>query len=110
MGNIDKIGLPAFTDVIANLADGDVERRLTKELAEVTEAAGRTGKAGRLVLTLSVARDGKMMRVVSSSKATIPRDEIEATAFFVDERGGLHRKNPKQLTMPALEVVNQAKD
>lgn len=93
---MEVIGLRAFSDVLADIGGGDMDARLTRDLAEIVEAVNKTGKAGKLTLTVNVGRDGKMIRVAAVSKATVPKDSVEATAFFADERGGLHRENPRQ--------------
>lgn len=91
-----RIGPRPFGVVIAELADGDLERRLTAEFADLVRAVKETSKAGKIVLTIAADTDGKMIRVVADTKVTLPRPAIEGTAFFSDDRGGLHRENPRQ--------------
>lgn len=91
-----KIGTRPFAEVLLDLAGGDLERRLTHELAEIVRAVEETGKNGTLALKLTVERDAKVVRITCESKATIPKESVEATAFFTDERGGLHKDNPRQ--------------
>ena len=99
-----SIGLRPFSEILGDIGSGDMERRLSSQLAEIVEAVTATGKNGKLVLAITVARDGKMIRVVADSKTTVPRESIEATSFFSDERGGLHRENPRQGKL-GLEAV-----
>lgn len=94
--DLETIGLRAFTAVLGDIGGGDMDARLTRDLAEIVEAVNTTGKAGKLTLTVTVGKDGKMIRLAASSKTTIPKAAVEATAFYSDERGGLHRENPRQ--------------
>lgn len=91
-----RIGPRPFGVVVTELADGDLERRLTAEFADVVRAVEDTGKPGKLTLNILVGTDGKMIRVVADTKVTIPKPPVEGTAFFSDDRGGLHRENPRQ--------------
>jgi hypothetical protein len=94
-----QIGIRPFGEVLLDLAGGDLEKKLTAELADVVRAVEATGKSGKLDIKLTVARDAKVLRITCESKTTIPKESVEATAFFTDEHGGLHRENPRQATM-----------
>lgn len=91
-----RIGPRPFGVVVAELADGELEQRLTAEFADVVRAVEDTGKPGKLQINILVGTDGKMIRVVADTKVTIPKPPVEGTAFFSDDRGGLHLENPRQ--------------
>ena len=90
------IGPRPFAIVLAEIADGDLERRLTSEFAELVRACQDTGKTGKLAVTIGVGVDGKLVRVVADSKVTVPKPSLEGTSFFADDRGGVHVENPNQ--------------
>ncbi len=94
-----QIGIRPFGEVLLDLAGGDLEKKLTAELADVVRAVEATGKTGKLDIKLVIARDAKVLRITCETKTTVPKESVEATAFFTDERGGLHRENPRQATM-----------
>ncbi len=100
MSKQTSIGIRPFGEVLLDLAGGDLEKKLTAELADVVRAVEETGKNGNLTIKLIVARDAKVLRITCESKTTIPKESVEATAFFTDERGGLHKDNPRQSTIP----------
>ncbi len=103
-----RVGVRSFGDVVGDLAGGDIERQLSHELAELARKVDDTGLAGELTLTLKVAKDGKMIRVVAGSKLKLPKAPIEATAFFVDDKGALCTENPRQVKMP-LQVADSGR-
>ena len=103
---VEKIGRRTFTDVITDIGAGDLERKLSDELENVVNAVIETGKVGKLTVTISVNSEGKMVRVLAESKATIPKEAVESTSFFPDARGSLHRENPRQPKLPGMERVS----
>lgn len=94
-----SVGLRPFTEVLGDLAQGDVEKELTTQLAEVVRACEATGKKGALTIKLNVAPGPKLMTMSVEAKTTIPRPSLEATSFYTDDKGSLHIDNPKQTTM-----------
>lgn len=94
-----RIGIRPFAEIICDLAQGDIERRLTEELAQVVRACESTSQKGKLVITLSVEPGPKMMCLKIATKQTIPQPAMEATQFFSDDKGGLHVQNPRQTQM-----------
>lgn len=100
---MEKIGRRTFTDVITDIGAGDLERKLSDELQDIVNAVLETGKVGKLQLTISVNSEGKMIRVLATSKTTIPKEPVESTSFFADAKGGLHRENPRQPKLPGME-------
>lgn len=95
-----QVGLRPFGEILLDIAGGDFESKLTADLAEVVRAVEETGKSGKIVITLNVVRDAKVLRMTADRKSTIPKESVEATAFFTDERGGLHKENPRQAGLP----------
>lgn len=101
-----EVGQPRFTEILDNVGDGDLVRMLGAELREVVNAVTTTGKAGKLSLVVSVSMDGKkMIRLQCESKTSVPREPIEGAMFFVGDRGGLHRENPRQPQLPGVSIV-----
>jgi hypothetical protein len=95
-----RIGIRPFTDVLQDLAGGDVDKELTAQLAELTRACEATKKKGKLVITLNVSPGPKMMGVGVDIKVTIPKTPLESTQFYTADNGGLHMENPRQSKLP----------
>lgn len=93
------IGPRPFGEFITEIADGDLERRLTSELAEVVRAVENTGKPGKLQVSIVVGTDGDMIRIVADTKLTLPKPPVAGTQFYKDHAGGLHTENPKQVKL-----------
>lgn len=103
------IGPRPFGAFVSELADGDLERRITSELAEIVRAVEDTGKPGKLQINILIGTDGKFIRVAADTKVTIPKPPCAGTQFFKDDRGGLHVENPAQVEMwPSGAVKNGA--
>ena len=93
---LERVGLRSFSEILIDLASGDVERRLTNDLAELVRAVEETGDKGKLTLTLDVSKGAKLVSVSAKVESKLPRSPLENTSFFTDERGGLHVENPRQ--------------
>lgn len=93
---LSRVGVRSFGEILADLAGGDVEKRLTNDLAELVRAVEEVGKDGVLTIKLTVSRGPKTMHIATSWDCKTPKAPVEATAFFSDERGGLHVENPRQ--------------
>jgi hypothetical protein len=94
-----RIGMRLFSEIVPSLADGDLDREMSSEIAKVVLACEATGQKGKVVLTIEVKPGPKMMGLVTSIKTTAPRPALQPTHLFTDERGGLHTENPKQVKM-----------
>lgn len=97
---VRRVGLKPFAEIIEEMSDGDVEKQLTNQLAEVVRACEATKKKGKLTVTFHIVPGPKMMAMAVDIKATIPKPAIESQQFFVDDKGGLHIENPRQTAMP----------
>lgn len=94
-----RIGLRPFSEVVTDMAGGDVERELTSLLGEVVRACEGTKKKGKLTITLNIAPGPKLMQMTADIKATVPKTTLEATAFYTDDKGSLTIDNPRQTKM-----------
>lgn len=95
-----RIGIRSFGEILIDLASGDVEKRLTNDLAELVRAVEETGDKGTLILKLEVNKGPKVTHVSAKIETKLPKTPLESTAFFTDERGGLHVENPRQARFP----------
>lgn len=85
-----------FADILREMRYGTLHDELGEQLADIVDAVVATGKAGKLVVTITVkpgpARGTVLL--IDDEKTTIPRD-VEASIFFA--RGGrLSRRDPDQ--------------
>lgn len=97
-----------FIEILSELDDGEVTRQLTDELPRMIAAVMATGKAGALTLKIAAKRDGGMAVIKASTTTKIPQAETNSTMFFSDTEGGLHREDPRQLTLRHVEVTPPA--
>ena len=94
----------SFNEVLAEVDSGRLIEDLSRQLAEVTNAAIATNKVGELVLTLKVKpnKDNQVF-LDSTVKAKVPEHSIATALFFANEEGSLTRRDPKQGDMFALK-------
>ena len=88
-----------FSQILAQLRHGAVERRLTEGLARVVKACEEAGTAGTLTLVLKVApRHSGEIHLYADIKEKAPLNPIlaEPTIMFADDDGDLHRDDPRQ--------------
>ena len=90
-----------FAAVVAELHRGELLDALDDELYDVVEAVERTGKKGKLVLTIEVSAPGRgsdQVEINAGSKATVPKDARLGSTFY-DAGGRLTREDPRQAHM-----------
>lgn len=87
-----------FSDVLAELAGGDVDVLASDRLGELVAAVDETGGKGKLVITVDVKKSNKMVIVSASMKMTKPEAALDETMFFVDNDGNLSREDPRQMS------------
>lgn len=101
---------PKPTDVIetlANLNRGNFLIECGRKMAELVEAAGRTRKKGKIVITLELLptgispTTGQVNQFEISPVVEIKKPEITqpGSIFFCDESGRLTRDDPDQMQM-----------
>ena len=95
--------IPDFAQFLMDLRDGEVNDKLTNDLAKVVRAVDETGKAGEVSLRFRVEREGRMMSVSVKASSKIPEHPISATLFHVGENGELLRDDPRQMHLRGLE-------
>ncbi len=94
---------PSFSEFITDLSHGQVEQRLTQELAELVEAVEGTGKIGTLTLKIHVKREGSVAAVVCESSMKKPKDPMHGTIMHFGNNGALLREDPRQLKLKNLD-------
>lgn len=97
----------SMTEVLMKVREGGTLEDLRHAVEEVTRAVNLTGKPGKVTLNLEVKPNGNTAVFIKDSiKTTIPEPNKEDTLFYVTDDGGLSRRNPHQMRMGALEVVD----
>lgn len=85
-----------FQDILTDLDDGEVHRRLTEKLRDVVNGARDANLAATLTLKLTVTPDGRQFVVNSKITTSIPTPKTSFTVFFADDQGELRKEDPKQ--------------
>lgn len=88
-----------FSQFIAGHRNGVADVDIAERLAELVEACARSGKSGRLTLTLTVAPQGDMVVVADDVKTTAPK-ESHGKAYWIGADGTLTTRNPLQPELP----------
>lgn len=91
-----------FSEIVAGLAEGDLDERVTKRLSELAQKVEETGGTGKLTLTLTVKKMNRQVVFKPTFKAQLPEPALDDTMFFVDATGHLTRDDPKQLKLPRV--------
>lgn len=94
----------AFIDTLIEMRNGGVAIELEESLEQVIEAVRKTGKSGKLTLSLSVkpatkSDDIDMVFLTDAIKADCPKPDKKQTVFFVAENNQLSRKDNRQMNM-----------
>ena len=99
-----------FADVIRDYRSGALHEKLTGELTDLVQRVAETNASGELVLKIKVKRDKDQMKLIATSKMTMPaKIEVGDALFFVDPDGGLHRTDPRQGELPIVRDANKHK-
>lgn len=88
-----------FAVTLAQLAKGKTNRRLSDELRDVVAAVTKTGKAGKVTLTINIKPQKNVpgaVIVTEASKATAPVFDQQGAIFYATEDGDLVRDDPRQ--------------
>ena len=100
-----------FTDILGELAAGETLQIFSADLAEVVTAVRATGKKGTIRLDLEVNANGAHgVRITDKITVKAPREDRGETLFFSDADGNLHRRDPRQQTLPLREVGGTTHD
>lgn len=101
------------TEVIEAIDDGMAVQAIDEKLREIVDAVMLHQKQGEMTMSISVMPAGQR-RVnvhVQVKKSKVPEAPLNASTFFTDEGGKLHRSDPKQLTIKDLtDKVRPIKD
>jgi len=97
-----------LSDFLADFPDQDVE--IGQELSKVAALAHQYDRAGKVVITLNVARVNTRVQVTVGSKTTEPSTDPELGLFHIDRDGSLTKNDPDQMFDRATgEITPRAK-
>lgn len=96
---------PDFSEFITDLVNGEVNQKLTMDLAKVTEAVNETGLVGELAVKFIVKKEGDRAIVAVEIKKKVPEHAAHATLFYFGHEG-LVREDPRQLKLKGLDAPN----
>lgn len=91
-----------YSSIVAQMRGGAADAAITETMKKVVEAVYRTGKAGSVTLKLNIAKlkDGDTeLEIQPKISAAIPQVDLPKGIYYPDERGNLHRTDPRQLSM-----------
>ncbi|HET6613626.1 MAG TPA: hypothetical protein VFG83_16620 [Kofleriaceae bacterium] len=92
-----------FADFITDLAHGRVHQQLGEAMQRIVSAVEDTGAEGSLTIKLKVTMDGVCAKVDVDAKEKIPREKMPGSMFFFGQNGSLHREDPRQLKLKAID-------
>lgn len=98
------------SQVLADLEQGEVERRLAAELERVAGSVARTQKPGKLTIELKVEPKGEGIVITCAHKAAVPEFDPVGRLYYVSADGRLVSRNPDQgglfdAVQPAADAV-----
>lgn len=94
---------PDFSEFITDLVNGEVNQKLTTDLAKVVEAVQETGLVGELVVKCIVKKENDRAIVAVEIKKKVPEHQPHGTLFYFGN-GGLVRDDPRQMKLKGLEA------
>lgn len=102
----DEHGRKPFALALQEMRDGGLHTELSDEVAAMTAEVMRTGKKGRIVLTLSFEPmdDERTLAISDNIVLKTPRFDTAATLYWPDADGYLHRERQDQPRLPLREL------
>jgi hypothetical protein len=78
-----------------------VSSQLHEELRAVVKAAKASGKAAKLVITITAQpKEDRRITLGASHKSTLPKPPSSGVTLYADEDGGIHKRDPLQVEIP----------
>ena len=98
-----------IVEIIATQRKGRCLVEAQDKLQELVQECQRTGKKGKFTLTLEVSAAEDSTVVLRDDITTkLPKPQTSSTVWYADERGALHREDPRQPEFPELTRIEQA--
>jgi hypothetical protein len=97
-----------FARLLQLQREGDCQAEASVKLAELVERVRLVGKPGKLRLELTVTpanNSGDAVTVLDELTTKLPAMPRANSLFFLDDTGGLHRDNPKQMKLELKAVA-----
>lgn len=107
MNNVPSHNARPFFDVFRELRRGGAIDEATDELQRVVAAVEETGKAGKLVIEISVTPASKgqgAVKVADKITAKLPALPAGETIMFVTKDNNLVANDPRQTTLELKDV------
>jgi hypothetical protein len=101
----------SYMDTLLGLRDGSAIVEASERLTELIAAVRETGKGGSITLKINVrpASKGKAKTTVlmleDQITDAIPQFDKEATMFFASDENLLSKRDPRQMEIEGLRVV-----
>lgn len=89
----------SLTDIMGNIRGGYALHKAGEKLNELVLAVKETGHKGSITLTINVSpdkNDANVVEVQPVMKYKIPEKGFTPGIFFADDKGALHKEDPKQ--------------
>lgn len=98
-----------FTDFLATIDLGDVNKEATDALQDLTHACTETGKAGSMTITVKMKPIGRTGQVELETAVVCkaPAPVKGKTIMFVTPDNNLQREHPKQTTLEGLRTADE---
>ena len=95
-----------FTDVIRDIAGGELVDEATTRLNELVSQAGETGKGGHVTIKLAIKPNGRggAMNVTYDVTSKIPQGEKLTSVMWPTPEGDLLASDPRQRTLDLKTV------
>jgi hypothetical protein len=79
------------------------------KLASVVKAVESTGKAGKLVITIDVAKSGAAVSIKATAVDKTPQELRDPDLFWSTPEGRLTEENPNQRKLDLQQIPTQAR-
>lgn len=92
-------------ETLARLQGGSLLHDAAEQLAELVQAVDRTGKAGKLTITLTVRKATASTQALAGRvDVKAPKEPVLETLLYPTPEGNLLAEDPRQSTLPLREV------
>jgi hypothetical protein len=92
-----------FGVILGELDDGDFVDKCSFQLSEVVRAVRKSGKKGKVTVTLELDPDESQIIITSKVEAKIPMPSTPQKIYFATDAGELVRESPRQEPLRGTE-------
>lgn len=98
------------SEFLSVVSSGDFDAQCSRKLTDAIEACIESGGKAKLVITVEMKLENRMMVFKPTVKTTLPTRAVDVDMFYVDENTRLTKQDPKQMVLSLPRSRGEAFD